>query len=147
MFLGLGGEEIGSCFGNVAQWSLYFRKVSQTRCKVPFHGFKNMGSGFFQQWVLGMEIRMVNRMLRTGEIIGSYCIKWVRQEYNKQWGLTTHTSRVGSKTETGWTYLKTKMGQRVWWPKQDGRARWPTWIWQPIQLRGVGRAWWPRHVG
>ena len=34
-----------------------------------------MGSGFFQQWVLGMEIRMVNRMLRTGEIIGSYCIK------------------------------------------------------------------------
>jgi len=101
MFLGLGGEEIGSCFGNVGQWGLYSRKVSQTRCEFPFHGFNNRGSGFLQQWVLGMEIRLVKRMLRTGKIIGSYCIEWVRQEYNKQWGLTTHTSQVGSKTETG----------------------------------------------
>ena len=30
-----------------------------------------------------MEIRMVKRMLQKRKIIGSYCIEWVRQEYNK----------------------------------------------------------------
>ena len=100
MFLGLGGEETGSCNGNVAQGGLYSKNVSQSRCKLPVHGFNNRGTGFLQQWVLELEIRMVKRMLRTREIIGSY-IEWVRQAYNKQWGLTTHTSRVGSKIETG----------------------------------------------